>query len=504
MSILSRGDDVVSVVRSPQSRRISVRERWQTEYIRRLRLTDALVVCGAVAAAQLVRFGGLTEVHDRLAWSSRFDIGYTAVSLTLAGVWIAFLAIFNTRSARVIGSGPEEYRRIASSTFKLFGLLAIVSLVLRVDFARGYLAIALPLGLLGLMVSRQVWRKHAVAMRRRGKYQTSVLVVGGRDSAKTMTTAFARDNGAGYRVVGVCTPSRRAGDKPTFEVAGLEIPIIDDAISVVDAVKMTGADTVAVAATERLGHKGIRDLAWELEPLGVDLVVAPGVLDIAGQRIEVRPVADMPLVHVEKPQYDRATSFGKAAFDLCFAFFALLAVLPVMIVAALAVKTTSRGPVFYKSERMGLDGKPFQMIKFRSMYVDADKHLNALMEMNEGAGLLFKMRNDPRVTPVGRVLRRLSLDELPQFINVMRGDMSVVGPRPPLRREVEAYDGVVRRRLLVKPGVTGLWQVSGRSDLTWEESVRLDLSYVENWSMVQDLLIIKKTVSAVARSEGAY
>jgi lipopolysaccharide/colanic/teichoic acid biosynthesis glycosyltransferase len=219
--------------------------------------------------------------------------------------------------------------------------------------------------------------------------------------------------------------------------------------------------------------------------------------------VRERPVADMPLVQVEKPQYDTATSFGKATFDFCFALLALLAVLPVMIGAAIAVKVTSRGPVFYKSERVGLDGNSYQMIKFRSMYMDADKHLSAHIEMNEGAGGLLKMRDDPRVTSVGRTLRRLNLDKLPQFFNVLRGEMSVVGPRPLLRREIDAREGDTRR-LLVKPGVTGLWQVSGRSDLSWEESVRLDLSYVENWSMVQDILIIKKTVSAVARSEGAY
>uniref|UniRef100_UPI000592951F sugar transferase n=1 Tax=Nocardia concava TaxID=257281 RepID=UPI000592951F len=187
-----------------------------------------------------------------------------------------------------------------------------------------------------------------------------------------------------------------------------------------------------------------------------------------------------------------------------FAAAALLAALPVMVIAAIAIKLTSPGPVFYLSERIGLDGAPFRMIKFRSMRTGADRDLGDLLAANDGAGPLFKMREDPRVTSIGRILRKYSLDELPQFINVLRGEMSVVGPRPPLRGEVERYDRKVRRRLLVKPGLTGLWQVSGRSDLSWDESVRLDLSYVENWSMVQDLLIIRKTIFAVARSDGAY
>ncbi|KAA0018923.1 sugar transferase [Antrihabitans cavernicola] len=479
----------------------SERERWQSEYKRRVQLTDAVVVTGAVALGQVVRFGTQESILKPAEISG---IEYTALSVSIAVVWLILLTALNTRSPRVMGNGAEEYRRIGSATLRLFGLIAIASLLFQVDIARGYLAIAFPLGLIGLVLSRQGWRKYAVRQRRQGSYQTTVLVVGARNAARSMTTSFARDHTSGYRVVGVCTPGGDMAEDQSMTVPGDEVPIVGDEHSILDAVKLTGADTVVVTATEQLGNARIRDLVWELEPLNVDLVVTPGVVDVAGQRLEIRPVADMPLVHIEKPQYDRAKSFGKHAFDFCFALFALIAIAPVMLAVAIAIKTTSRGSVFYKSERMGIDGKPFAMIKFRSMYEDADRHLDALLRQNEGAGVLFKMRDDPRVTPIGKIMRKYSLDELPQFINVLRGEMSVVGPRPPLRREVEAYDGVVRRRLLVKPGVTGLWQVSGRSDLSWDESVRLDLSYVENWSMVQDLLIIKKTLSAVARSEGAY
>ena len=192
-------------------------------------------------------------------------------------------------------------------------------------------------------------------------------------------------------------------------------------------------------------------------------------------------------------------------FDFGFALAALIGVSPLLFIAAIAIKLTSRGPVFYRSERIGLDGKPFTMIKFRTMVVDAEARLADYLSSNEiDGGVMFKMREDPRVTPVGKVLRRYSIDELPQFINVLKQDMSVVGPRPPLRREVESYNGDIKRKLLVKPGVTGLWQISGRSNLSWEKSVRLDLSYVDNWSMITDVGIIFKTVSAVARAEGAY
>ena len=218
----------------------------------------------------------------------------------------------------------------------------------------------------------------------------------------------------------------------------------------------------------------------------------------------MRPTAGLPLLHIEKPQYSGAKRFQKRAFDFCFALAALTATLPILAIAAIGIKLTSRGPVFYCAERIGIDGKPFSMLKFRTMVQDADQQLESLLDNNESDGLLFKIRDDPRVTSIGRVLRRFSIDELPQFINVLRQEMSVVGPRPPLRREVESYDRDLQRRLLVKPGVTGLWQVSGRSDLSWDKAVRLDLSYVDNWSMVGDILIIAKTMRAVFQRKGAY
>ncbi len=482
----------------------SARQQWQTQLGNRLLLTDVGVVAGAVGLAQFVRFGAISDTDTLTGDPPSLSFSYTMVSVIVAALWLGFLSLQNSRSHRVVGSGVEEYRRIASATLQLFGLIAIVSLIAKVDIARGFLAVALPIGLAGLLLGRVLWRRYAVRQRASGAYRSSVLVVGGQHAAKAMATAFARDRRAGYRVVGICTPNGSVDDDRTVRIAGDPVSVVGTDHSILESIRVTGADTVAVTATDHLGPGRIRQLVWDLEPLGVDLIVTPGVEDVALQRLASRPVDGTPMLHLEKPQYDRATSFSKTAFDFCFALAALLAIAPVMLAAAAAVKFTSRGPVFYRSERIGLDGKPFEMIKFRSMYEDADKHLSALLSQNEGAGPLFKMRDDPRVTPVGRILRRYSLDELPQFLNVLRGEMSVVGPRPPLRREVEAYSELVRHRMLVKPGLTGLWQVSGRSDLDWEESVRLDLSYVENWSMMQDLVIIKRTLGAVTRPAGAY
>ncbi|WP_160096615.1 sugar transferase [Rhodococcus sp. T7] len=479
----------------------SGRRAWQATYIRRLWVSDTLVVIAAVALAQWVRFGDSGVLQTTVFPQT---LSYTLVSGLLVLSWLATLSIFRTRTVRVIGSGPDEYRRIFVSTVRLFGLIAILSLLFRLDLARLYLAIAFPVGLIGLTVSRWAWRRVIARKRSRGEFQTSVLVVGGERSVRNLAESFERGTADGYRVVGTCIPGHTGERNDKIIVGGRDIPVFGDERDVVHALGFCHADTVAVTATEHLGHEGMRTLAWDLEPHHVDLVVAPGMMDVSGPRLSMRPVAGLPLIHVEKPQYHGAKKFSKLSFDFVFAILALVLISPVMIAAALAIKLTSRGPVFYKSERMGLDGKPFPMLKFRSMVVDADKQVASLLTANEGAGVLFKMRDDPRVTKVGNFLRKYSLDELPQFINVLRREMSVVGPRPPLRREVEAYDGAVRRRLLVKPGITGLWQVSGRSDLSWDETVRLDLSYVENWSMVGDALIIGKTVRAVVAGDGAY
>jgi exopolysaccharide biosynthesis polyprenyl glycosylphosphotransferase len=287
-------------------------------------------------------------------------------------------------------------------------------------------------------------------------------------------------------------------------INGREIPVIGGEGDVLASIRGLGADKVAIAGTNHFGVKGIRKLIWELEPMGVELVVSPGFMDVARSRLVMRPIAGLPLLYIDKPQYQGAQRLQKRAFDFSFALAAVTAAIPLMLIAAVAIKLTSKGPVFYKAERIGIDGKPFMMFKFRTMVDDAHLQLASLLSANESDGPLFKIRDDPRITPVGRILRRFSIDELPQFINVLRREMSVVGPRPPLRREVEAYDDDVQRRLLVMPGVTGLWQVSGRSDLPWEKAVRLDLSYVDNWSLVGDILIIVKTLRAVLERRGAY
>ena len=509
VSTASMASLVIHVNRQARERAVRkarpFRSDWklrQARYIRNLRMCDAFVVCGAVGIAQLVRFGHGN--HPTLAWTALSGVRYTAVSVTLALLWIGLLALVDSRASGILGHGAEEYRRIVSATFLLFGLIAIVSLLLRMDIARGYLAIAFPLGVAALLVNRWTWRVLARRQYQRGRRQKAMLVVGSPRAAADIANKFSSAPASGYHVVGVCTPEGPTHEAASIRIAGRDIPIVGVEQAVIDAVEHTNADAVVIAPTDHLNPVEIRRLIWELEAQGVDLIVTAGLLDVADRRIHSHPVAGMAMLQVERPHYGRATSWAKRTFDICFALFALLVTAPVMLVAAIAVKVSSPGPVFYTSERIGRNGVSFKMFKFRSMHVGSDQRLAELIDAAGGNPMFFKIKKDPRVVPIGRLLRKFSLDELPQFINVLKGDMSVVGPRPPLRRQVETYDDLTRRRLLVRPGVTGLWQVSGRSDLPIDDAIRLDLSYVENWTMAGDLIIIARTLRAVIIGDGAY
>jgi exopolysaccharide biosynthesis polyprenyl glycosylphosphotransferase len=314
-----------------------------------------------------------------------------------------------------------------------------------------------------------------------------------------MVAALKRTGFAGLDVVAACvTP---ADERTVAEVIGLPVAGLD---GVLDAAVLHGADTVVVTSASETAAEYLRRLSWQLEGSGLELLVAPGLIEVAGPRLHIRPFEGLPLLAVEAPRFEGWRRLVKGGVDRILAALALVVLAPALLAIALAVRVSSEGPVFYRQERVGMHGRAFQMIKFRSMVADADRRVEALRSENISDGLLFKMREDPRVTSVGRLLRRLSLDELPQLFNVLGGSMSLVGPRPPLPSEVARYDSSVRRRLLVKPGLTGLWQISGRSDLPWDEAVRLDLRYVENWSLSLDLLILWKTGRAVLSRSGAY
>jgi exopolysaccharide biosynthesis polyprenyl glycosylphosphotransferase len=346
--------------------------------------------------------------------------------------------------------------------------------------------------------SRYAIRKRLHRRRASGQCLLNVVAVGHELAVADLVTELGRDRYHGLTVVGACVV--RPGE--CDEVAG--VPVYGGLDDVTAAVKAFGADTVAVLACPEMGGIRLRALAWELEKTGTDLCVSPALLDVAGPRTTIRPTAGLTLLHVDHPQLSGFRLVVKGLFDRCVAGAALVLLSPLMGALAAAIWLSDRGPALFTQVRVGKDGHAFRIFKFRTMVVDAEQRREQLLESNDFDGVLFKLRKDPRVTAVGAHLRRWSIDELPQLINVFLGHMSLVGPRPALPGEAAAYADHVRRRLVVKPGLTGLWQVNGRSDLSWEESVRLDLRYVENWSFVLDLQIMWKTISVLVRGSGAY
>ncbi|RBY76043.1 sugar transferase [Geodermatophilus sp. TF02-6] len=420
-------------------------------------------------------------------------------ALALVAVWPALLHATGAHSERLFGTGSDEYRAVGRAGFLLLAAVGFLSYAAQLDLSRALVVVALPALVLATLVVRVAARCTLRALRAHGWCTTRVVVVGRGSAVLELVDRIRRDDHAGLRVVAACvTPDDRAR---VAAAAGVPVGALDDVLAVATR---HGADTVAVTSASETAAHYLRRLSWQLEGTDIELLVAPGLIEVAGPRLHIRPFEGLPLLSVEQPRFTGWQRVLKGGLDRAAAGLALVLLAPVLLAIAAAVALSSPGPVLYRQQRVGVNGETFTMLKFRSMVVDADRQVDVLRARNTSDGLLFKMRTDPRVTPVGRWLRRLSLDELPQLVNVLGGSMALVGPRPPLPEEVARYDTSVSRRLLVKPGLTGLWQISGRSDLPWEEAVRLDLRYVENWSLTLDLLILTKTVRAVLSRSGAY
>jgi exopolysaccharide biosynthesis polyprenyl glycosylphosphotransferase len=442
-------------------------------------------VVGVFVAAQL-RFG------------SNVTSMYFALSLALPVLWVAALWLAGAYDARFIGTGSDEFRKVLNAGIGLTAAVAIFSYAINLELSRAYVVIALPGLTVFDMLARFALRKRLVRRRMHGKCMHSVVAVGHELAVADLVTELGRDGYHGLNVVGACVVQPGELD----ELAG--VPVYGGLDDITAAVKAFGADTVAVTACPEMDGVRLRGLAWELEKTGTDLCVSPALLDVAGPRTTIRPTAGLTLLHVDHPQLSGFRLVLKGLFDRCAAGAALVMLAPLMTTLAAAVWLHDRGPALFTQVRVGKDGHAFRIYKFRTMVVDAEQRRAQLQTSNDSDGVLFKLRRDPRVTPVGARLRRWSIDELPQLFNVFLGHMSLVGPRPALPDEADKYAEHVRRRLVVKPGLTGLWQVSGRSDLSWEESVRLDLRYVENWSFALDLQIMWKTISVLVRGSGAY
>ena len=459
---------------------------WERYYLRRAAPADvACAIVGVFAAVQL-RFG------------NNVTRAYIVLSLALPVLWICALWMAGGYDVRFMGIGSDEYRKVLSAGVGLTAAIAVFSYAINLEVSRSYVLIALPTTTLLCLISRFIIRKQLVRQRAAGRYLLSVVAVGHEAAVADLVKELGRDWYHGLTVVGACVAHPSECD----EVAG--VPVYGDLDDVTAAVHAFGADTVAVLACPEMDGIRLRSLAWELEKTGTDLCVSPALLDVAGPRTTIRPTAGLTLLHVDHPQLSGLRLLLKDLFDRCVAAAVLILLAPLMVVLGVAIRLYDGGPALFTQVRVGKDGRVFKIYKFRTMVVDAEQRKVKLLSSSDTDGVLFKLRKDPRVTGMGARLRRWSIDELPQLVNVLRGDMSLVGPRPAVPDEVAQYAEHVRRRLVVKPGLTGLWQVSGRSDLSWEESVRLDLRYVENWSFAFDLQILWKTISIMIRGSGAY
>lgn len=473
---------------------LSAEQRWSRNYRAGLALSDLLIVAASVGGAFLTRFGlGPADLGglDELYW---------VIGAAVVVTWMVMLTAFRSRDLRILGVGIAEYRKVISASLFSFGSLAIVFLILKLEVARGFFILTLPLGLVGLVISRYLWRLWLARQRDRGRYLSRAIVGGSASEIAYVVEQLEQNTGAAYRIVGAAMEGGSEAD----DAAEVKVPVVADLSNLAMAAANLQVDTVILAGRPGDDREFVRDLSWQLEGAATDLVLAAGLTDVAGPRIHFRPVEGLPLIHVEIPQFSGVRHALKRAMDVVLSGTALILLAPVYVIVAALVRIDSRGGAIFRQERVGRDGKTFTMYKFRSMVVSAEADRGGLAEHNDGAGPLFKMKDDPRVTRVGRVIRKYSLDELPQILNVFLGHMSLVGPRPPLPREVAAYEDHVHRRLFIKPGLTGPWQIGGRSDLSWDASVRLDLYYVENWSITSDLIILWRTVKMLVRPVGAY
>ena len=470
-------------------------------YLRRLFGTDLLIIV-SVSALPAIAF-----LQENLSAEHRLETlpYHVLAGLALSLAWILSLTVFKAHSIGSVAVGMQEYKVIVYGSVCLAGVLGVLISLLEADALRLYLSVSLPVGVICLLLSRWSWRQWLLRRSRHGFALSNVLIYGQGSDASFAIQQISKKSGPVFRVVGVLldgTPDTQAEleishTNPTVPLAYSFEDLEQDLLRL-------HADSVIVAGPLVGGNQSLQELSWRLEKTGTKLIVASSLTGVASRRVRTTPLDGMPLMHVDLAKFTGARYLLKRGFDILFASAALLALSPVFMVIALLIRREGPGKIFFRQERAGQDGKAFTMFKFRTMVEDAEARLADLKDLNEGSGPLFKLKNDPRITRTGHWLRKHSLDELPQFVNVLLGDMSVVGPRPPLFTEVQAYEGHTRRRLLLKPGVTGLWQVSGRSNLDWKESVRLDLYYAENWTVLSDLRIIWRTFHVMIKPEGAY
>ena len=424
-------------------------------------------------------------------------------SLTVVGPllvlgWVALVAVRGGYEQDVFGVGTDEYKRVLNASLIAASLLGVGCYLAKFPLSRGFFVLAFAVGIPLLILGRYLLRRAVKSARRQGKLQLRVLIAGLPSHVDEIAGVLHRESWLGYRVVGALTPTIEN------DATGSGIPVVGTCDQVTAIAKDSDVDVLFFAGGALTSSTQLRRIAWDLEHDAIQVVVAPNVADVSSERVRIRPVGGLPLMHIDSPRSTEAVRLGKRAFDAIGAAALIVVLAPLLAVIAMRIKINDGGPVLFSQTRIGRDGRPFQCHKFRTMAVNSEDRVKDLLAETGQPALLFKMKDDPRITRPGRWIRRYSLDELPQLFNVLLGSMSLVGPRPQVAQEVAMYQGAMSRRLRVRPGMTGLWQVSGRSDLSVEEAIRLDLYYVDNWSMIQDLTILARTIQAVFSSRGAY
>lgn len=475
--------------------------RWsatRSRYLRALPITALAIDIAIMIGIGLVAIVGRREL-DIFTSSADVESSVTVAGPLIIVGWIATIAITGGYKKDVFGAGTDEYRRVFNASVLAAGLAGVGCYLAKYDLSRGFFLLAFGAGIPTLLVGRLLLRRAIQEARKHGSLRQRVLIAGSRSHVDEIAAVLRRETWLGYEVVGALTP-----EYDLAEETAAGVPVLGNTTDATQLVALARADIIVFAGGSVGASSQLRRTVWDLERHHVQVVVAPSVTDISSERIKIRPVGGLPLIHIDPPTWSDASRWGKRAFDLVGSSLLIVVFAPLLVFTAVQIKFHDRGPIFFRQTRVGKDKQDFNCLKFRTMVVNAEAMVAELREQSGQAALLFKMKDDPRVTAPGRWLRRLSIDELPQLFNVWLGDMSLVGPRPQVAAEVAMYDDSMTRRLHVRPGMTGLWQVSGRNDLSPTEAIRLDLYYVDNWSMMQDLSILTRTIGAVVRSKGAY
>jgi exopolysaccharide biosynthesis polyprenyl glycosylphosphotransferase len=472
----------VGLTRSPTSQRY-IRLAWW------IALTDALAVEAAILLTRYIRMG-LRPAGPN----------FVAILLIAPIVVIPTFAAFRLYSFSRL-SPAEEFRRLFEASGVAVGIKLVLSLTLQGGsiedaLSRGWLGLCWILIVVLVLTHREIWHKYMGRLRARGELTYRTVIVGNNDEAVRIAHTL-KPLSHGFHTLGLLTTGAGSGNVDGLPILGT----VDDLAEVIPA-QSVECVFVATSAVDASAMKRVTEI---LRHHPVEVRVSANMTEILSSRLTIQPVGDLLALSLRPTRLTGAQAVAKRTFDLVVGSFAVIVSAPLWLAIAVLIKATSRGPVMYQSERVGKDARNFKMYKFRTMVRGADLLLPQLLDKNEfSGGVLFKLRNDPRVTRIGRWLRRWSLDELPQLLNVLKGDMSLVGPRPALPNEVAEYEEWHLRRLEVPPGLTGLWQVGGRSELSFDDYVRLDLFYIENWSVIYDLFILGKTLPAVMLSKGAY